>query len=588
MPSTFRDYLKDLKLPVSENEYQPTVRDSDHFTGDNETLYGKYLKEKGLETVHTPELTGDYSSTGIKSKEFVNKYIGDDSVKKLNQTTPIVGNIVSQIESIKDSWTREKANWKTLISGLKNISNNPNAAYYVANALMRYIKGPVEVLPYNQDLDTSNLIVKLADNLGLGNLLTSLGIGTKGGGPYTKRDYTNAETVKNVSTEGGNLLTKTKDGITSKGSTTETGDTNNTKKYVEGINNIPLFSVDYNGGFRTPFSAEQLLGKENLSLQDIKIWVNNAGEYRNITPQWNWNLFGSEGENGINSISDPAAAKKFLNYVYNQTPYTAYDYEYSSGPMGNVMYALHVLDALHGYEPYSHFSPRNDNIWSIKLYPYSPGYPYWQNDRNANEEYYAGTLTPQLPISYIPTWAHSRNNGVDSYTLGLFEFDWERYTPVQSYQLGFGQLQSKNIPLFNGNLRFPVDFEYNMFINLTILDDVDATFTKYMSYYFNRTIDRNGTARAPIEYSAFVVELTIFKPALKVNFQFKFIAVPVEYDYNFEGSESDSTAAGLQTLNMHIIGMINPTHNMQVEGLNPNILKNDISHLSWNKVTLKP
>lgn len=586
MSKTFRDYIKDSKIELPQAAYEPSVTNK------------KY--EEVSEPSQQPTYTSETPKTDAKNIDYTNLYISDDNVKKVNQSTPIIGNIASAIESVKDRWNQEKHNWKEIIKGLGDIESNPNMAYYLSNALLRYINGPEKVLPYNNDLNTSNLAVKIAETLGLGDLLSELGIGSIGGQPITIRDYKtfgnlkveknsehNTKTSKDYTTYGGTLGTdygvsndikissigeKGQEKVSSSNSERTIFDEKDgkrgTRMFTTPLYNIPLFSIKGDGQFNSIFLTEDYLGKKNLEIAS-ESFKNSIGP--------NWETIDNR------ELTDPAKIKQYINYALNTSPYIQ-DAGDSIGPVGNVKFALENLKALHGYEPFKNFSLRNDNVWSMRLYPYSPDNEY-KSTREENKEYYEGTLTPQLPITYIPYWTYAKES--NEFSLGIYEFDWEKYTPIQSYDLTIGQLTTDSIELYNGRLLYPEDIDYAMHLRTTILDDVDATFSKYLSYYFNKTIDKDSNSRAPIEYCAFIAELIIFKPALKVNFHFKFIVVPIEYAPSFTGSESDSTSSALIDISFQVIGIKAPS-NSYPTNVGNNLLPKDMIYKRWNDVTLTP
>lgn len=565
MPKTFRDYINESKIELPQSAYTP------------KSTQKKY--EEVSDSAQEPSYTSETPKTNAKNNDYTGLYTSDDNVAKLNSSTPFIGGIVSAVQDIKDRWTQERQNWKSFIKGLGDVTSNPQMTYYVANALLRYINGPKEVLPYNNDLDTSNLIVKLADSLGVGNLLSKIGIGSKGGEPTTHKDYTvmggslgseymvsNDATITRTGTDKQERVgsaPKVSEYVTDK-----KNGVSGTRKFVKSLYNSPLFTLKINGDFTSPFLTEDYLGKNNEELSSYS-QDNYPG------PTW--------ASADSTTLNDPAQIKKFIDYVYNNSPYIQSSIN-SAGPMGNALYALETLKALHGYEPYSKLSLRNDNIWSIRLYPYSPEEEY-KATRAENEDYYNGTLTPPLPITYVPFWTYSKED--EGFSLGIYEFDWEKYTPVQSYDLTIGNLDTETIDLYNGRIQYPLDLSYAMHLRMTILDDADATFTKYMNYYFNKTIDKDSNSRAPMEYSAFVAELVIFKPALKVNFHFRFICVPIEYTPSLKGSETDSTDAALVDLAFQVIGIRTTVQQNQAD-IGDTILPNDIIHKRWNDVTLTP
>lgn len=561
MINTFRDYIEDSKLDLPESIRPPEASTKVEEIPKSEQVPGKV--SEGPRTI-------------AENIDYTDLYTKGDNIKKLNQSTPFIGSIVSSVEEIKDSWKQTRQNWSQTINGLKKVSENPQMAYSLVNMMLRAINGPEKVPPYNDDTQGEGILMKTLNAIGVGNLMSKLGIGNKKGEAHTLRDYLEQQgllreskgtfpsspTISSVQSDG--------QGLTGQNTETKTiGD--GTKQFVDSIVNIPLFSLGSDGSVTSPFLTEDYIGDEN----PITSWK----EGEDIGPKYS-DVILSAGEDS----GSKGAAKVTVNYTELTSPY--HNPRESKGPTDNVLYALETLNALHGYEPYSSFSPRNDSVWSMRIYPYSPGMDY-RDSREENKAYYEGTLTPPLPITYIPLWRYNKDErGKEKFTCSVREFDWEKFTPVQSYDLMFGNLNTATADLANGGkLEFPESWNFNMRLQVSIIDDVDATFSKYMNYYFNRTYDKATNSRAPMEYSAFVADLIIFKAALKVNYQFKFIVVPVDFVPDMSGDSNSADTNSRVRIGFQIIGMVGYNNGRQSE---MPTYEGDLAARKWNEVVILP
>lgn len=264
-----------------------------------------------------------------------------------------------------------------------------------------------------------------------------------------------------------------------------------------------------------------------------------------------------------------------------------------------------------GYRNWQGFSIGTDHIWDVQIRPYHPtsggslGYvgsgflTGYNNGGLSNRD----TFTPELPITKIWTWDVKNNkdskpgpaddrkedeniinkvkkslgdklkdtasklwNGTseneefykqpDALELNLYEkdFEWDTNTPVISYSLNLGTSTQKSIDMYNGQVNMITGFSYTNLLSLDILDDTNHTFQKYMAKYFNSVVDPTTGATACWEESAFVVQLTVMKPGLEINYQFKFVCVPISYAPQMSG-DNEPQAATVK-LEMSIIGLI--------------------------------
>ena len=316
------------------------------------------------------------------------------STRMLSSQTPIVGSVVSAVDSIKDQWTQQCTNWKLLIKGLSNASSDPRAAYNLMNRLMRKVNGPVKVKPYYNDKAGNLELVNILKGIGVDKLLRSVGItGLSAGNPYTKKGYQEA-------------ASKTDDfnAVLTKWVNTKTG--------------CPLFRLGSKGSFASIFSGESFLGEKSDSLDDIAKFStlsdrktpNNGSNYLgdvNSSDKTGNEPYPIYDYNGKNKGSQPdngeGYEKSILNYTELTDPY-AQDgglQNIAENPVDNIKYALKDLNALKGYDDFSGFSPRDDHNWSIRIYPYNPEreYPYSRGEkRDPSNIYYKEIFTDRKSV----------------------------------------------------------------------------------------------------------------------------------------------------------------------------------------------
>lgn len=509
------------------------------------------------------------------------------STRMLSSQAPIIGSVVSAVDSIKDQWTQQRTNWKLLVKGLSNASSDPRAAYNLMNRLMRKVNGPVKVKPYYNDKAGNLELVNILKGIGVDKLLRSVGItGLSAGNPYTKKGYQEAASKTD---DFNAVLTK----------------------WVNTKNGCPLFRLGENGAVASVFSGENLLGSKNLTLdQAIEGFTKEFGQQRKVENN-EVNEIGRKGrpvpfynstEEIINHQTDPKAYRKaVLNYTELTGPYESGGglNNKSESPVDNIKFALDKLNALKGYDDFSGFSPRDDHNWSIRIYPYNPGrtYPFHRGEnRNPSDIYYKEIFTPPLPVTYIPYWSVQKGkDGKEEFLqCSLKQFDWEMNTPVISYELQFGNLQNTSIDMgVAGRFEWAEYFNYNMTLNLSVMDDVDATFSKYLASYFNTVFFKLDRARAPLELSCFVIELVVFKPALKVNYMFRLIGQITNYQPDIEGSDGNADANSLVRLTFGIVGIEDYAREENKDGKDSYKQSNsslplDIASKTWNIVTMSP
>lgn len=268
----------------------------------------------------------------------------------------------------------------------------------------------------------------------------------------------------------------------------------------------------------------------------------------------------------FNSNPDIKFADKTEYYTKLNSPYSQ-KIANSNNPIDSIAWATETLGATIGYHNWKGYSIGTDHIWDIKIKPY-------RKDESFE------TFTPELPVIDIFTWETSG----DSLTLNRREFNFSETTPVISYQLNYGTSRKKDIPLYNeSSISMPLGMSYQNYISVTIADDQDRSMFKYMNKYYNAIQDPSEYTIAPYDQAAFEIQLIVFKPGYKVNFQFKFICVPMDYAPLLEGSDSPN-ATDIK-IDFQIIGMRKYTNDKEVETYKNS---SEWSKTTWKDVTIKP
>lgn len=602
MGANFRDILSEASQVLPESRLAPNNPDAyKEITKSQQVSASDPDGEKVSDSVSgivkripAKEIERQISSKYTEDPNNGNKK-NPSSTRMLSSQTPIIGSVVSAIDSIKDQWTQQRTNWKLLVKGLSNASSDPRAAYNLMNRLMRKANGPVKVKPYYNDKAGNLGLVDILKGLGVDNLLRSVGLtGLSAGSPYTKKGY--QETASKTDSFDAVLT-----------------------KWINTKGECPMFKLGSNGSFASIFSGESFLGEKSNSLDAIAAYSTLADRKSSSdgsTQLDNVNVFGDTGAEhypiydyeGSKKGSQPSGKgyeKSILNYTELTDPY-AHDgglQVKARNPVDNIKYALQDLNALKGYDDFSGFSPRDDHNWSIRIYPYNPNreYPYSRGElRESSNLYYREIFTPPLPITYIPFWTvqKGKEGKEDFLQCNLKRFDWEMNTPVISYELQFGNLQNTSIDMgVAGKFEWAEYFNYDMSINVSIMDDVDATFSKYIANYFNKVFFKLDRARAPLEFSCFVIELVVFKPALKVNYMFRLIGQITNYQPDMEGSDGNADSNSLIRLTFGIVG-IEDYRREGDEGKGSyggnsykqsnSSLDLDIAGETWNNVTMSP
>lgn len=134
------------------------------------------------------------------------------------------------------------------------------------------------------------------------------------------------------------------------------------------------------------------------------------------------------------------------------------------------------------------------------------------------------------------TTAYDRQFRLDR--TGIHYISFGEYCPALSYDLNMGSPRTEDIKLFNGSsMQVMHGMQYNMTLNVSILDDVYHSMQKYMNQYYNCVYDLGGSAMAPYYACAFDIRLYIFRSGYQINHALKLIGIPIDYPIKHEGSQ---------------------------------------------------
>lgn len=251
-----------------------------------------------------------------------------------------------------------------------------------------------------------------------------------------------------------------------------------------------------------------------------------------------------------------------------------------TNPKDAIRYAIENLGATIGYKPWYGFELGSNNHWDIQLYPYNgPGSPL----SNTPSDF---TFTPELPKYKLPKLIDPT---LDQYGGNWSEFSFGSRCPALTYNVQFGNQSTKDIKLFNSSaIQIPTGFQYQIMLGLDVADDVHGSFSKYMNKYLNCIYSLSDASLARYDQAATVIKLVVFKPGLKVKWEFEFIGVPYNYTPQLEGSENADVSS--VHVEYSIVGLKKPTKSQSIHGssfipINESPNWNDTS---WTDVIISP
>lgn len=184
---------------------------------------------------------------------------------------------------------------------------------------------------------------------------------------------------------------------------------------------------------------------------------------------------------------------------------------------------------------------------------------------------------------------------------GVHYVSFGEYCPALSYDLNMGSPKTEDVKLFNGSsMQVMHGMQYNMTLNVSILDDVYHSMQKYMNQYYNCVYDLGGSAMAPYYACAFDIRLYIFRSGKQINHALKLIGIPIDYPIKHAGSQDPDESR--VDITFSIIGAGQMPYWRQVYGNNPRLIKTDdaaeiayectnstnkMSRLLWNDIVVK-
>jgi len=279
------------------------------------------------------------------------------------------------------------------------------------------------------------------------------------------------------------------------------------------------------------------------------------------------------------------------------------------------------FNLLPNYEIYRNFEIGTNHQWYIRMKPYDPKpfvegrytcvpelpkIPLWSDGINLNlppnknsdleSSFWKSSQLAQMVTSNIEDIKSLFNNSNNEDTDGsaipeqLLSCKWLDYSdnpPILSYDLTFGTIKTDSLKTFNGSSEIFNGMNYNIMMNMSILDDADATFYKYMNSYINHIYDISTNSMAPYWASLMEIDLYILRSGGNIKHSFRLIGIPIEFSPRFEGSQEPNECR--VDLSWGIIGMINPKSNgittySSRDKESPD--KAGKSGFTWNDITL--
>lgn len=184
---------------------------------------------------------------------------------------------------------------------------------------------------------------------------------------------------------------------------------------------------------------------------------------------------------------------------------------------------------------------------------------------------------------------------------GVHYVSFGEYCPALSYDLNMGSPKTEDVKLFNGSsMQVMHGMQYNMTLNVSILDDVYHSMQKYMNQYYNCVYDLGGSAMAPYYACAFDIRLYIFRSGKQINHALKLIGIPIDYPIKHAGSQDPDESR--VDITFSIIGAGQMPHRKMSYGNNSRLAKTDdaaeiayectnstnrMSRLLWNDIVVR-
>jgi len=335
-------------------------------------------------------------------------------------------------------------------------------------------------------------------------------------------------------------------------------------------------------------------------------------------------------------------------------------YSANKGTIEEYLKELDSKGLLTGYKDYAGFEIGSDHDWVIQIFPY----PHDIEDKEKFSDKGLGRVsrTPELPCYIVPNfWPTMVNNsadksfgqtmaeaginalssfvgletGIDDYQLNTTRYniddqyrtqyanstkgggdirfvDFSEYCPVISYDLSYGNPKTESYELFNGSSFDTIlGFQYNMMLNLSILDDLYGSMRKYFNYYYNQIYDLKNNAIAPYYAIAFDIRLYIFRSGKQIKDALKLIGIPMDYSPRLSGdsepnesrvdvtfsiigadkfTENDTLASEISHTSAVAADLVDVggTTYKSIDDKDRNAHENPYKTLKWNDVLLNP
>lgn len=298
----------------------------------------------------------------------------------------------------------------------------------------------------------------------------------------------------------------------------------------------------------------------------------------------------ADGKSGL--IATDKAKDFYFKYGYRGDPYNDIK---SMDPNG---YHISLNDVIHNirsqhiesdYHILSGFEIGSNHDWMIRLAPYIgprgtcvPPLPCYMLPRNAvmgSDKSNANSKTGFNSSSISSAKASLRNHakkisnkvyakiaeriGTTATELeqsdgkGNF-FSFGHDCPCLTYNFNIGTIKTDQLKLWNGDTLDTFNgMNYHMTLNMSVLDDLFGSFTKYWNSYINECYNPTNSSMAPYWASLFVIELIIFRTGKQINWHYKLIGSPIEWSPSFTGEQSPNEMR--VDITFGIVGIIQPT-----------------------------
>lgn len=185
---------------------------------------------------------------------------------------------------------------------------------------------------------------------------------------------------------------------------------------------------------------------------------------------------------------------------------------------------------------------------------------------------------------------------IDRAGVGYVSFG--EYCPALSYDLNYGSPKTEDVRLFNGSsMQVIHGMQYNITLNVSILDDVYHSMQKYMNQYYNCIYDLGGSSMAPYYACAFDIRLYVFRSGKQINHAIKLIGIPIDYPIKLEGSQDPNESRVDITFSIIGAGLMpnrvvygpNQVHDASLPHIEKHLAGsyNRMSEIKWSDILVK-